>query len=61
MGEMSGFLFVVLISAFVGGIIGGGCTYTSYEDNLHQVGIERIEYCHNVHSNWYEIVWKEEK
>lgn len=61
MDEMFGFLFVVLISVSVGGIIGGGCTYTINKDSLHQVGIERIEFCHNVHSNWYEIVWKEEK
>lgn len=26
---------------------------------LRKVGIERIAYCCNAHSNWYEIVWKE--
>lgn len=28
---------------------------------LREVGIERIEKCHNVHSNWYEIVWIKEE
>lgn len=28
---------------------------------LEAVGIERIERCHNVHSNWYEIVWIEKE
>jgi len=26
---------------------------------LRAVGIERIEKCHNTHSNWYEIVWSD--
>lgn len=28
---------------------------------LHSVGIDRIEECHNVHSNWSEIVWMDHK
>lgn len=38
----------------------GGCLESMRRDKeLHEVGIERIEECHNAHSNWYEIVWKE--
>lgn len=50
-GMASGALIVGMVASF-------GAT-----DNqvLHEVGIERIEKCHNVHSNWYEIVWKEVK
>ena len=28
--------------------------------DLRAVGIDRIEKCHNVHSNWCEIVWSKE-
>lgn len=61
MDVMLGFLFVVLFSMFIGGCIGGCCVDSNHEYTLRQVGIERIEHCHNVHSNWFEIVWKEEK
>ena len=32
---------------------------TTPDSTLREVGIERIAYCCNAHSNWYEIVWKE--
>lgn len=49
-------IFLASTSMLFGSI--GGCL-VDYSRNydLHQVGIERIEECHNTKSNWYEIVW----
>lgn len=33
---------------------------SSHRRELSSVGIDHIEHCHNVHSNWYEIVWANE-
>ena len=55
------FIFVVTISALIGVCIGGCCVEKSNKHDLDSVGIDRIEKCHNTSSNWYEIVWKEER
>lgn len=52
-----------IIGSAVGALIVATLSFLGTTDNqvLHEVGIERIEKCHNIHSNWYEIVWKEAK
>lgn len=52
-----------MVGMAAGAMLTGMAAFFSATDNqvLHKVGIERIEKCHNVHSNWYEIVWKETK
>lgn len=58
----------LLVGIVVGATTGAIATYTRMDDKittehemLRAVGIDRVEYCHNVHSNWYEIVWREEE
>lgn len=55
------------VAGFIGFVIGLVATFipcvrtTTPNSTLREVGIERIAYCCNAHSNWYEIVWKTEK
>lgn len=55
----------VFVAGFIGFVIGLIAMFipcvrnTTPDAILRKVGIERIEHCHNTHSNWYEIVWKE--
>ena len=36
------------------------CALTTSNRTLEQAGIDRIAYCCNAYSNWYEIVWIKE-
>lgn len=48
------FCFGVIITSVICGFI---IIPFRVDSALHSVGIERIEHCHNAHSNWNEIVW----
>lgn len=54
---------VAVLIGFVIGVLTTtvACVINATSDTcLREVGIERIEHCHNTQSNWYEIVWIEE-
>lgn len=58
---MNEFIVGIIIGFAVGVLaITVACVINATPDAvLREVGIERIAYCCNAHSNWYEIVWKE--
>lgn len=61
-GETVMFLSAFALGLFGGLVFGTQCIAPTIEKNhLSAVGIERIEKCHNVYSNWHEIVWAEKK
>ena len=50
-------LFCAVMMLILGILVGNGFTRNYYNNRLKSVGIEKIVYCNNVHSNWCEIVW----
>lgn len=50
-------VFFTIMMLIVGIVVGSSFTKFHYNNRLKSVGIEKIVYCNNVHSNWCEIVW----
>ena len=50
-------VFFTIMMFIVGIVVGSSSTRYCYNNRLKSVGIEKIVYCNNVHSNWCEIVW----
>lgn len=51
-----------IVGVLLGAFLAVGLTAVAINDwvnpsTLNKAGIERIEKCHNTHSNWVEIVW----
>lgn len=57
MGDVLFVVFCTVIMLILGIIVGCSITKNHYNNRLKSVGIEKIVYCNNVHSNWCEIVW----
>lgn len=59
--EFGCFLVGAIIGLSIGFLLGTMISSAANSERtakmLNSVGIERIEKCHNVHSNWSEIVW----
>lgn len=49
--------FCTVMMLILGIVVGSSATKYHYNNRLKSVGIEKIVYCNNVHSNWCEIVW----
>ena len=49
--------FCTVMMLILGTVVGSSATKYHYNNRLKSVGIEKIVYCNNVHSNWCVIVW----
>jgi len=47
------FMIGLILGLICGSIYTGFC----FDTTLNRAGIEKLEKCHNTHSNWVEIVW----